>query len=185
MRSIIGRNIQHATRKTQRPVDIHHNQTATMSNTQVGNVYSQIIQDVIDSSRVDFEEGGVDDVVLEELKRVRSFFSISNSIASPLECFHSVHSLLMLLRDIRRGFDAFWWLKLRAPMKISSCDSALLPVHSRARFQGGRPSVFGFIPLFACEISHMPLGRFGNLPHHVYVWEATTEFSSLLCLLHF
>jgi transcription initiation factor TFIIA large subunit len=41
-----------------------------MSNTQVGNVYGQIIQEVIDSSRVDFEEGGVDDVVLEELKRV-------------------------------------------------------------------------------------------------------------------
>ncbi|CZT03939.1 related to transcription factor TFIIA-L [Rhynchosporium graminicola] len=39
-----------------------------MSNTQVGTVYQQIIQDVIDSSRVDFEEGGVDDHVLEELR---------------------------------------------------------------------------------------------------------------------
>ncbi|KAG4424233.1 hypothetical protein IFR04_002637 [Cadophora malorum] len=39
-----------------------------MSNTQVGNVYSQIITDVIDSSRVDFEEGGVDEHVLEELR---------------------------------------------------------------------------------------------------------------------
>jgi hypothetical protein len=41
-----------------------------MSNAQVGNVYQQIIADVIDTSRVDFEEGGVDDNVLEELKQV-------------------------------------------------------------------------------------------------------------------
>ncbi|KAH8813333.1 putative transcription initiation factor IIA large subunit [Xylogone sp. PMI_703] len=39
-----------------------------MTNNQVGNVYQQIIQDVIESSRVDFEEGGVDEHVLEELK---------------------------------------------------------------------------------------------------------------------
>lgn len=39
-----------------------------MSNTQVGNVYQNIIADVVDSSRVDFEEGGVDEHVLEELK---------------------------------------------------------------------------------------------------------------------
>jgi hypothetical protein len=44
-----------------------------MSNAQVGNVYSQIIGDVIESSRVDFEEGGVDEAVLEELKTVRRF----------------------------------------------------------------------------------------------------------------
>jgi hypothetical protein len=42
-----------------------------MSNAQVGNVYGQIISDVIDISRVDFEEGGVDEAVLEELKTVR------------------------------------------------------------------------------------------------------------------
>ncbi|EKD12083.1 transcription factor IIA [Drepanopeziza brunnea f. sp. 'multigermtubi' MB_m1] len=40
-----------------------------MSNTQVGNVYQTIINDVIESSSVDFEEGGVDDRVLEELRR--------------------------------------------------------------------------------------------------------------------
>ncbi|TVY15343.1 Transcription initiation factor IIA large subunit [Lachnellula arida] len=39
-----------------------------MSNTQVGSVYQQIIADVVESSRVDFEEGGVDDNVLEELR---------------------------------------------------------------------------------------------------------------------
>ncbi|KAI1323216.1 transcription factor IIA, alpha/beta subunit [Xylariaceae sp. FL0255] len=40
-----------------------------MSNSQVGTVYQQIITDVITASRVDFEEGGVDEAVLEELKK--------------------------------------------------------------------------------------------------------------------
>ncbi|RKF62180.1 putative transcription factor iia [Erysiphe neolycopersici] len=40
-----------------------------MSNTQVGAIYQQIIADVIESSRVDFEEGGVDDNVLEALRK--------------------------------------------------------------------------------------------------------------------
>ncbi|KAF3057274.1 Transcription initiation factor IIA large subunit [Daldinia childiae] len=40
-----------------------------MSNSQVGNVYQQIINDVLEASRVDFEEGGVDEGVLDELKR--------------------------------------------------------------------------------------------------------------------
>ena len=44
--------------------------TFKMSNTQVGAVYQQIIADVVESSRVDFEEGGVDEHVLEELKLV-------------------------------------------------------------------------------------------------------------------
>lgn len=41
-----------------------------MSNAAVGQVYQQIIRDVVESSRVDFEEGGVDEGVLEELSRV-------------------------------------------------------------------------------------------------------------------
>ncbi|KFX95174.1 hypothetical protein O988_05931 [Pseudogymnoascus sp. VKM F-3808] len=41
-----------------------------MSNQTVGAVYQQIIRDVVDSSRVDFEEGGVDESVLDELSRV-------------------------------------------------------------------------------------------------------------------
>ncbi|KAI0473771.1 transcription factor IIA, alpha/beta subunit [Xylariaceae sp. FL0804] len=40
-----------------------------MSNQQVGNIYQQIINDCLEASRVDFEEGGVDDSVLEELKK--------------------------------------------------------------------------------------------------------------------
>lgn len=40
-----------------------------MSNNVVGNVYQQVIEEVINASRVDFEEGGVDEAVLEELKK--------------------------------------------------------------------------------------------------------------------
>lgn len=40
-----------------------------MSNQAVGSVYQSIIEDVINSSRVDFEESGVDDSVLEELRK--------------------------------------------------------------------------------------------------------------------
>lgn len=41
-----------------------------MSNSQVGAIYQQIIEDVLDSSRVDLEENGVDESILEELKLV-------------------------------------------------------------------------------------------------------------------
>lgn len=41
-----------------------------MSNAVVGTVYDQIIKEVIESSRVDFEEGGVDESVLDELREV-------------------------------------------------------------------------------------------------------------------
>lgn len=41
-----------------------------MSNNLVGNIYRQIIDEVIDSSRVDFEEGGVEEGVLEDLRKV-------------------------------------------------------------------------------------------------------------------
>ncbi|KAI0405778.1 transcription factor IIA, alpha/beta subunit [Xylaria palmicola] len=40
-----------------------------MSNTQVGGVYQQIINDVIAASRVDFEEGGIDEAILEQLRK--------------------------------------------------------------------------------------------------------------------
>lgn len=41
-----------------------------MSNAQVGTVYQQIIQEVIETSRVDVEEGGIDEGVLDELRQV-------------------------------------------------------------------------------------------------------------------
>lgn len=45
-----------------------------MSNSSVGLVYQQIIRDVVESSRVDFEEGGVEESVLEELAQVSAIF---------------------------------------------------------------------------------------------------------------
>lgn len=42
-----------------------------MSNTAVGPVYDTIIAEVINAVRVDFEENGVDDSALEDLKKVR------------------------------------------------------------------------------------------------------------------
>jgi hypothetical protein len=61
-----------------------------MSNIQVGVVYQQIIADVVESSRVDFEEGGVDEQVLEELKLVwlRPFFSHASKTSSSHPSLH-------------------------------------------------------------------------------------------------
>ena len=41
-----------------------------MSNSLVGQVYASIIDEVVNSSRVDFEENGVDESALEELRLV-------------------------------------------------------------------------------------------------------------------
>ncbi|KAI9803608.1 MAG: hypothetical protein M1825_001951 [Sarcosagium campestre] len=41
-----------------------------MSNQLVGSTYQRVISDVIESSQIDFEEGGVDIATLEELKKV-------------------------------------------------------------------------------------------------------------------
>lgn len=43
-----------------------------MSNVSVGNIYHQIINEVIEASRVDFEDQGVGEEVLEELRKVCS-----------------------------------------------------------------------------------------------------------------
>lgn len=48
------------------------NHEAIMSNQAVGGVYQTIIEEVINSSRVDFEENGVEESVLEELRLVSS-----------------------------------------------------------------------------------------------------------------
>jgi hypothetical protein len=70
----------------------HNTQTTKtsikMSNAQVGNVYQQIIADVIESSRVDFEEGGVEEGVLEELRLVSLPFPLLRG------CFHQWHQIL-------------------------------------------------------------------------------------------
>jgi hypothetical protein len=46
-------------------------QPITMSNAAVGHVYDTIIAEVVNAVRVDFEENGVDEGALEDLKKVR------------------------------------------------------------------------------------------------------------------
>lgn len=64
-----------------------------MSNSLVGNVYQQIIQDVIDASKVDFEEAGVDEGVLDELKQVsdRLQIRVSESPSPHRTPFQAMH----------------------------------------------------------------------------------------------
>lgn len=51
-----------------------------MSNANVGAVYEHIIDEVINTVRVDFEEGGVGEDILEELKKVSACrISLSSS----------------------------------------------------------------------------------------------------------
>ena len=43
-----------------------------------GGVYAKIIQDVLEASQVDFEEGGVDQSTLDKLRKVGSHLFSSN-----------------------------------------------------------------------------------------------------------
>jgi len=55
-----------------------------MSNNNVGAVYEHIIDEVINTVRVDFEEGGVGEDILEELKKVSACpISPSSPLVSP------------------------------------------------------------------------------------------------------
>jgi hypothetical protein len=86
-----------------------HNTTKAsikMSNAQVGNVYQQIIADVIESSRVDFEEGGVEEGVLEELRLVSlpafPFVALLfPSVASNTFLHHLLRVILFTFRCLR------------------------------------------------------------------------------------
>lgn len=57
-----------------------------MSNHAVGSVYQTIIEEVINSSRVDFEESGVEEAVLEELRLVSKSVIRVPTFASPRLC---------------------------------------------------------------------------------------------------
>lgn len=61
-----------------------------MSNPNVGSVYQQIIRDVIETSKVDFEEGGVDESVLDELARVSFRLSSCPGRRGRIVCASSV-----------------------------------------------------------------------------------------------
>lgn len=70
-----------------------------MSNNAVGNIYQQIINEVIEASRVDFEEGGVEENVLEDLRKVGSF-----SLLSVLSCLSPFINTIMSMQAL---FNAF------------------------------------------------------------------------------
>ena len=83
-----------------------------MSNVNVGNVYNQIIRDVVESSRVDFEEGGVDESVLDELMKVSLFFFCQRPFhIQASSSSYAIRTLHMVSRFIasfeRRGGDQF------------------------------------------------------------------------------
>ncbi|KAI9680932.1 MAG: hypothetical protein M1829_001012 [Trizodia sp. TS-e1964] len=53
-----------------------------MSNVLVGQIYQRIVQDVVESSQMDFEEGGVDQATLEDMKRLWQSKLSSLNVAS-------------------------------------------------------------------------------------------------------
>jgi len=85
-----------------------------MSNTTVGNIYQQIISDVCDSSRVDFEEGGVDEQVLEELRQVWLWLTLPLSAhdKAPFPPLSSPYVLCVLLRAAHRQVMMISWCRM-------------------------------------------------------------------------
>lgn len=67
-----------------------------MSNAAVGPIYEAIIQEVVNAVRVDFEENGVDEGVLEDLKKVStaslsiSPFPVANFAVAQVSLFLDV-----------------------------------------------------------------------------------------------
>lgn len=128
-----------------------------MSNNQVGTVYQQIIQDVVESSRVDFEEGGVDEHVLEELKQVSPHLSIlsvgaidASSVSLSIKPPSILLSLLFILMAPRVSRSAGGDIKrcvAACAVLLTSFAASAAGVRPRV-FAGGRASVFAdhFIP---------------------------------------
>ena len=92
-----------------------------MSNTQVGQVYQQIISDVVEGSRVDFEEDGVDDSVLEELRQVshppspkRLRCGLSSATSSPSPWSDDEAFLLRFVPAFQGRMCVLFWLSGRS-----------------------------------------------------------------------
>lgn len=86
-----------------------------MSNASVGNIYHQIINEVIEASRVDFEDQGVGEEVLEELRKVCPFLPLlpsamqlihTNTRTSPRCRVHPAARIRALLHSIPHAFRA-------------------------------------------------------------------------------
>jgi hypothetical protein len=129
-----------------------------MSNPNVGLVYQAIIRDVVDSARVDFEESGVEESVLEELAQVSSIIS---RCAIVLSTSSSKFCILLTLRIVISVFSCrFWCLSLvyrcldDSRTRISFC--------SILELAGGTPLVFVAFMIpgklgLACTSAFIPL----------------------------
>jgi transcription initiation factor TFIIA large subunit len=143
----------------------------------VGSVYAQIMADVIDSSRIDFEEMGVDESTLEQLKRVSvpkqtptSRLFSSAFAYSPSYCclnyqgpFPSFHQNQAIVFDVGCFLRRCW---------ASSCDEGAIVSISAGclglsvregwrapEFRGGRPCYMGLLWPLASQLRSQP-----NLP---------------------
>lgn len=143
-----------------------------MSNNQVGMVYQQIIADVVESSRVDFEEGGVDDNVLEELRLVSPPLPSCDDLLSlyiPISVYFHVTSvpyawLDQILSRHRRQHDFQYARRGRCGddkvVMAAACACWPPPVGTAISiFAGGRPGVFGLymaLGILLCPASPLP-----------------------------
>lgn len=138
-----------------------------MSNQNVGTVYSQIIDDVIQSSRVDFEEGGVEEAVLLELMKVSNLPNrinrclLSPRHVSPTPCeFHqntyhphhlsmpsNIFAWLFCLFSIAAGRCVGWTSRAGDPFSGASLPRCLglsrRGVEGQAFLGEGSPPVYG------------------------------------------
>ena len=155
-----------------------------MSNAAVGLVYDTIIAEVINAVRVDFEENGVDDGALEDLKKVRLYRSPSLSSTSrplPLAAFPPPCLAFSHLRQSNQvySFDSpsgaasrmiFCWFGVDFAGRNGTTSVGLPSAASdtrgergwRAADLGGRPSTFG--SLFKFQPNCGELAQ--SLPRH-------------------
>lgn len=94
----------------------------TMSNSAVGNVYQTIIEEVINSSRVDFEESGVEEAVLEELRLV-SHAIVPDFCGCP---FHHPSSSRSIKEAPQATPASRWQHPRRKPKEEKTKDPAIL-----------------------------------------------------------
>jgi hypothetical protein len=134
-----------------------------MSNAAVGPVYDTIISEVINAVRVDFEENGVDDSALEDLKKVRlpqslpfvltiaalSFLrfvvSVNQTIYFSMRC--ELQSLDELSLRNRHFSTSRWLRRSKGATSVGFPSGGCLcsqPERGwRAAGLGGRPGTFG------------------------------------------
>jgi hypothetical protein len=124
-----------------------------MSNPLVGAVYQQIITDVVETSRVDFEEGGVEESVLEELAMVSfGFLSTLMRIDGRDSCTSKLYAMIKQLLfsplplSLSPVFDRYWPILSRCFVALR-CRSAAAA--TRNQKLGGAPLCI-CLPFYHC-----------------------------------